>query len=292
MTTPPPAHGAAPDPGYNYTVLCLFALVVMTSILLQTGIGLWGLLPAAVGLVAVYTHWRAGPPLVLVSLACLLGMHRAGMDMPVLLLSLLGRVGRLFNFPNQRVPLPQGAWAWQDDGVGTDVVLCTAVLAYTAAHYRLLSLVNHAFPPDPRRRERPPAPPGGGRRPAGRVVEQPRSPATAVPAELVLLLGGLPLWAGTAALLWDRLTADEPAVPPRPGESDVWLAMVLIWVVGLIVVLTTVLLRYLGQYQTTVEENRLYLQDQVWRETRREQSRLNRWLVWARRRGQRRKEGQ
>ena len=80
MTDPDPANDAAEDAAYNYTVVSLFALVVLTSVLLQFGVGIWCLLPVVVGLVAVGTHWRAGPPLVLVSSACLLFMHRTGMD--------------------------------------------------------------------------------------------------------------------------------------------------------------------------------------------------------------------
>jgi hypothetical protein len=121
------------------------------------------------------------------------------------------------------------------------------------------------------------------------VVEQKRSPATVEPRELLTLLVGLPLWAGLAWFLWDRLTVEDVTIGKQ--ASDLWLAVILIWTVGLVVAGTTVLLRYLGQLRTTPEENLLFLQDQVWQQTRREQSRLNRWLVWARRRGQRRKEG-
>jgi hypothetical protein len=178
---------------------------------------------------------------------------------------------------------------WLDESLVIDFVLALAVLAYTVAHYRALSLVNHVFPPDPRQREQPPTPPGSRRRPASRVVEQKRSPATVDPRELLTLLAGLPLWAVLACFLWDRLTAEEGTLARR--ESDLGLAIVVVWAVGLAVAGATVVLRYLGQSRTTVEENLLFLQDQVWLQTRREQSRLNRWLVWARRRGQRRKEG-
>jgi hypothetical protein len=279
MTNPVPENDAPDDVGYNYTVVCLFALVVLTSILLHVGIGIWCLLPAMVGLIAVGTYWRAGPPLVLISTACLLFMHRAGMDPYRFLAGMLVPGGdRSYD-----------EWQWQDDNVWLDLVLATAVLAYTVAHYRLLSLASHVFPPDPRQREQPPAPPGDRRRPPPRVVEQKRSPATVDTRELLTLLVGLPLWAGLAYFAWDRLTELYPILP---GQQRVWWhAITFIWVAGAILAQVVVLLRYLGQLQTTAEENRLFLQDQVWQQTRREQSRLNRWLVWARRRGQRRKEG-
>jgi hypothetical protein len=37
------------------------------------------------------------------------------------------------------------------------------------------------------------------------------------------------------------------------------------------------------------EEAALYLQDELWRQTRREQARLNRWLAWAEKREARRR---
>ena len=55
-----------------------------------------------------------------------------------------------------------------------DAVLCAAVLAYAAGHYRLLSLVHTAFPIDYRRP--PPAGPRDDRRPpptAGAAVGAP-----------------------------------------------------------------------------------------------------------------------
>jgi hypothetical protein len=50
------------------------------------------------------------------------------------------------------------------------------------------------------------------------------------------------------------------------------------------------LLRYLALRRMTPPEAGLYLQDVLWRETRREQRRLNRWLAWAWLRRRRREE--
>jgi len=47
---------------------------------------------------------------------------------------------------------------------------------------------------------------------------------------------------------------------------------------------------YVRLASATPEESLLYLQDQSWRHTRREQGNLNRWLTWARLRVQRKKE--
>ncbi len=283
MTTATPTTEPQEDPGHNYTIVSLFALVAITSVLLHIGVGIWCLLPALVGLIAVATHWRAGPQLVLVSLACLLVMHREGLDPYRFLMGFLlgGRESIAFFRDRQ---------AWRDSTIFFDLVLCMGVLAFTVAHYRSLSLAHHIFPPDPRRREPPPASPSRRRKPVSRVVEQKRTSATVRQREFVALLVSLPLWAGLAYLLWQLLT-DEGDEFPKPDQS-MWHATVLIWTIGAIVAVSVVVLRYMGQYQTTAEENQLFLQDEVWRETRREQSRLNRWLVWARRRWQRRKENE
>ena len=52
--------------------------------------------------------------------------------------------------------------------------------------------------------------------------------------------------------------------------------------------MTSGLIAYLGQYRLTADEAALYLQDELWRQTRREQSRINRWLAWAVQRHKRR----
>jgi hypothetical protein len=65
----------------------------------------------------------------------------------------------------------------------------------------------------------------------------------------------------------------------------VWQALLLLWAGGLGLALAASVLGYLGWSRATPEESRLYLQDQLWRETRAEQGEVNRWRVWARRRG-------
>jgi hypothetical protein len=61
----------------------------------------------------------------------------------------------------------------------------------------------------------------------------------------------------------------------------------IIWVVLAVVGATVVVAGYLRQAAATPEEALVYMQDVVWRATRREQSHLNRWLAWARLRAQR-----
>ena len=55
----------------------------------------------------------------------------------------------------------------------------------------------------------------------------------------------------------------------------------LLWVFGLLLVLAAGAVAYLGQQRLTPEEAAMFLQDELWRQTRREQARLGRWLAWA-----------
>jgi hypothetical protein len=88
--------------------------------------------------------------------------------------------------------------------------------------------------------------------------------------------------------LWGAIKGSEP---PYKGLQVVWQGVTLLWLFGLPMLFFTAVLGYVRRARATAQENRVFLQDQLWRETRREQSRNNRWLMWARLRAQRRKEG-
>ena len=95
------------------------------------------------------------------------------------------------------------------------------------------------------------------------------------------------VWAVGVALFWLAL----PAVGPPLGLSrGLWHALLLIFLVGLTAAVLAGAAAYLHWATARPEEHLMYLQDQAWRETRREQNRINRFLTWARLRAQRRKE--
>src|SRR5262249_25263983 len=150
-----------------------------------------------------------------------------------------------------------------------DVLLCAGTFAYIAAHYRLLSVARRIFPTDPRRRLPRDAP------------EERRSSCLVSGGEIVKLLASLPTWIGLAWLCWRWLENKET-------ELDIddrwWRLMVLVWLFGLMFLVTAGVLRYLGQRSAKPEVAALYLQDTLWRETSREQRRINRWIAWAARR--------
>jgi hypothetical protein len=238
----------------NYTLLCLAALLVLTLGLAQLDVGGLALLPLLAGSVAVAACWSIGPPLVLL---CLAG---------VLFVQLRAR-GR-------------GLLGGAPDSFAADLAISVATLVYVVGQYRLQSLVRFVFPPDYRRR-RPRKPAAGLRLPP---PEQPRSPDLVGQAELLqLALAGL-VFGALASAAWGAVVRQRPALGFDTRE---WQALVLVWSGGTLLAVAGAVAGYLRLRRSTPEEGLVYLQDQMWRQTRREQSRLNRWLAWARLRRQR-----
>jgi hypothetical protein len=157
-----------------------------------------------------------------------------------------------------------------------DLCVGAALLGYAVAQYRLQGIVGHALPPNVRP-GRKTAESAVYRRPLERVglVEL---------AGLLLVLIGAPA-AAVLLLAWISQTS-----PPFGMADRLWRPMLLLWLIGLTAFLASVVLRVVGWLQASPEAHELYLQDVLWQETRREQTRLNRWLTWARLKGQRRKE--
>ncbi|HWG44974.1 MAG TPA: hypothetical protein VN688_19550 [Gemmataceae bacterium] len=236
----------------NYTLVCLGALFLLVVCLADRGLGWWCLIPALIGSVALLLHWSLGPPMVIVSLT---GLMLAS-----------ARYRRSYPY-------------WARDQVPTlmDLLLCVAVLGYVMGHYRLLSLVRHIFPPDPRRMRDNASAESANRRSADQVNGR----------ELALLVLALPLWTVLSVVVWSWMMDSAPALEM---PVKVWRTLCVGWTALTILTATATVAGYLRWATATPEESLLYLQDQLWRPTRREQGSLNRWLVWARLRAQRKKE--
>ena len=242
-----------------YTILCLTGLMGMVLALMENNRDLlWILLLAAVGAIGVVAHWRIGPPVVLLGLATLEVFYRATR------------------------PWYAHPPAWEEESPLLDALLAACVLAYAAGHYRLLSLAHAVFPVDLRR---PPPRPDGRKAPAPRG--QRRSAELPGPWELPMLTVAAGVWAVGVSLFWLALSAVEP---PLRLSHGLWRVLLLIFLVGLTTAVLGGAAAYLHWVSARPEEHRMYLQDQAWRETRREQNRINRFLTWARLRAQRRKE--
>src|SRR5262245_7272557 len=278
MSTAPKPPG--PDePGVrNYMIVCAGALAVVALALWQRGVGTWSLFPPLVGLVVLLVRWRLGPLMFLVSLAGLLYV------------SWLAQSAGWPPRPPRWSPL-------------ADLVLCVGALAFLAGHYRLQGLWKFLFPRDPRRPAEslrpPPAAPPRGPLP---LPPQRRSARLASASELALLLLSLPVWAGLALLAFRWL------VPPAgdselfevegswPGQdwvdtvfsplavflNSLWHLRLVLWTVGVGLLVAFALLGHVAWRRLSPEEAALALQEVAWRETRREQRRINSWVAWAR----------
>lgn len=241
----------------NYTLFCLAALFLVVVCLVERGLDWVCLVPAGIGCLTLLTNWSLGPPIVLLSSA--------------ILLSMTSPPPRGFYFARPAFQMP----------TLMDLIFCLAVLAYLVANYRLLSLVRYIFTPDLRKLSRRPQP-----NPLRR-----RSPDLVQPWETALLGFSLPVWVALALMVWawlmrGSLDSERPWGIPQP----VWRVLQLLWVSLAMLAVTGVLTGYRRWTTATPEESLLFLQDQCWRQTRREQSILNRWLTWARLRAQRKKE--
>lgn len=242
----------------GYLTLGGCALAALGLVLVDRGFGLYAALPVAAGIVAAPT--RLGPAALVVTLAVCLNA-----------------------LPHDTDSL------WEKTLSVPDLILCGAVLGYTAAFHRLQAIRRWVFPAG----SIPGRPP--------RSVARPRAAGLATHAELSALVMALPAAALVASLAWaalprlpaagDSLNLVMPA-PPRDDVPDlpteVWQAVVLTLVSGVGALITAAAFDYAGRRSMTTEEAELLLQDSLWHETGGDQRRVSRWLAWAR---VRRKEG-
>ena len=149
---------------------------------------------------------------------------------------------------------------------GEDALLCVAVLAFTVAHYRLLGLIVNVLPPDPRRQ--------GDSQDTQRRRPWRARRHLADPVEVGILLLTLPVWAILGHLAWAILSLpwEVAGMPARLVRL-----ILLAWAVGIGLFVTSALLGLWKRRQHSAAEATLFLQDTLWRETRGDQRRLQRW---------------
>ncbi len=263
-----------PAAGRHYALLCLLMLLVTTILLVERVPDIWSALPLLFGAALLVIQWREGPALVLFLVVSLLAAESIGGELLGLLQVLLNGGFRRF---------AQGSRTY---AVFDDFLLAGALLIYAASYYRYLGFARHLFPIDTRVR-----PYGGlssGER--RRLLEEPqrRAPVTVTPREFGFFVLLLPLWLGGAAALWYWVMSGQ--VSRYQFGSALWAVVKLLYLFGVPLLLFRAGSAYSNQARAGRGESLQYLQDQLWRETRREQSRTNRWLTWARLRAQRRKE--
>jgi hypothetical protein len=267
-----------------YFFICLAALLLLQVVLLarpkpswalwmRRYLPLFDLWPVLLGGAGLLLRWRTSPLLLLFLLSGLLFLSAP---------------------PSLHDPIQ-------------DMVLCASVLAFVAGHYRLQSLQHTVFPRDPRQR-------AGTRNPKRlNLASRQRSGRLVSMEELTFFLLVVLLWVGLATFgsslvepvryppttdynrYWWRDVISDPTGQAMTGGLEVlveyvWRLGRLLWLLGAGVLVVSVLLNHVLFRRQSREEAALFLQDVVWKETRREQRRINRWLAWVRLRQQRGKE--
>jgi hypothetical protein len=159
---------------------------------------------------------------------------------------------------------------------GRGWLLGCGLLGYVLSHYRLQGLQRALLPADLRllgnsELAEPEAP----------QLDWPprRAPVDVTAGELAWLVLTLPAWTAAGQLLLFALL-----LLPRFLDLswEISRAVWFIWLAGLTVILFQLLLGGIRRWCLTAEQAQLALQDILWRETRGEQRRLQRWLAWDR----------
>lgn len=246
-----PATPPSPDTRH-YMALCGFCLAVIFLVQVQAGNIVVNALAVLVGAMALFGKLRAGPILVavLVAVAQLSRQVLPGMVLDV-------------DRPRSAMKL-------------MDVLLCAAVLGYVAGHYRLQSVWHRLLPMDIRQRFGPPRRDFWLRKRSPTFKEA--RPASQITAhEIAWLVICLPIWAVLAQMGLALLPKEMGALglPVRLMQL-----LTLLWLLGVGFLVAGTLLAYLKHRGYDAAAAQMYLQDQLWRDTRGEQRRVNRWLSW------------
>jgi hypothetical protein len=253
-----------------YLAVALASLLLLVAGLFESGLDAYALLPLILGALSVVLYWTMGPPLVLLSVAfVLIAQARPSWEHFLAILALRP-------LPRRR-PFHISPEELEGSFLG-DLMICVAVLGYVVAQYRLLALTRHILPLDTRR-------PGAGTKP---LPPRLRAPGTVGPREVLVMALSLPLWAALGYLAGSALEDQKVGWLGMPERS--WRIVVLLLIVAVGLIVTGVTVGYWGWNASSAEAARLYLQDQLWVQTRREQARINHWVHAARLRAQRRRE--
>ena len=236
----------------NYMAVCGFCLAVILLVQLQAGIIVINALTVAVGAMALVGKLRAGPILViiLVMIAQLAPQIRSGLGI--------------------EADQPRASMALMD------VLLCAAVLGYVAGHYRLQGIWHRLLPVDTRQRFGPPRR-DFWLRMRSPAVKEARPGRQITPQEITWLVIDLPLCAVLAQV-------GLALLPKEMGDLHLPVRLMqlltLLWLLGVGFLVAITFLGYLKQRSFDAAAAQMYLQDQLWRDTRGEQRRVNRWLSW------------
>ncbi len=240
--------GSAADPqasaSETYGFVCGTALIVIGLILIRRGMFPVALFPVGAGFLGLFFRWRIAPVLVIgITGSCLIRAEDG--------------LGNGHIAPGAIVEIQ----TW---------ILCSAVVTYVLAHYRLQALSGAIFPGD-RRGKKTKAP--------KTLLERPRLGSTVGTGEVALLVLVLPFVTFAALLL---LRVLPPSHETLGFDRTGWPTLVLIWILALGVTLLHAVLSYVGLRNLTIAAARTYLQDLQWLELRRDLRRIQRWRLRSR----------
>jgi hypothetical protein len=275
-----------------YTLVCVVSAIAVSIPLLARGMNSGALLPAFAGVALVLVRWRVGPLLFVVSLLWLTWADRVGLGpmqlairVLTIFVSLLSSGDLLglgfFNNPRPRLARPD---------LMLDVILVSAFVVYLVAYYRLLGVTRSIFPIDYHRRAPPKVTKSSGAAKRGRVLEPKRSAALIDARELGKLApaGIIATVLAQYVLQWlqrrrsgNDLASHLPLGINVQIRDNIWHVLLLLGFFGVGLMVVASVLNYMGLRRQSPAEAALFLQDQLWRQTRREQARLSRWLAWA-----------
>jgi len=144
-----------------------------------------------------------------------------------------------------------------------ELIAAAGVLAYVIGHYRLQVIHLYAFAE-------------GKKEPGSDQPPRRRNPRWVTSTELGQALLALTTAAIVAQIAWHLLMS----MPAQFRWRSVWPFIVVVWILGIAFALVGGAFAWWRRQQMTVEEATLFLQDQLWQDTRRDQRRVARWLAW------------
>lgn len=252
----------------HYQILCAASLLLLFISQFSQNAYYAAPLIACAGAIGILTRWRIAPLLLLLTLAGTQLFEAAAF-------------GGLGQAPPRLLQV-------------RDLLTAAGLIAYLACHYRLQSVERRILPMDPRQRQMTERRVGRQTRLEFASVGQKRSAHLLTPQEIARLVLTLPFWAILGQVLWvliardwwDRIFLDEVIFHER-----FFRLLNLAWIlIGGAIVFGGILEQWRLRQMDPVAA-RVFLQDTLWRETRREQRRIFRWLAWRRLRERAEKEG-
>lgn len=239
------------------------SLLVVALVFVERGLGGAAFLLLALGGIGLYTRYRTVPPVVLLFVAVVLVARTQGHDLVSGFYKLVFPWTRVRTFFDDYRPDPL-----------LDAFVALLLLVYLQGQYRLVGLLTQALPAEGY---------GGGerRKPVPRELpEGDTGEGLGGVAQLVVVLV-------VAIFSWVAVSVSRP---PVDLAIELWRGLVLAWALGAALLLATTAVRMAFWYAAPKDVHEVFLQDVLWRETRKEQARIDRWVMHARLKAQRKKE--